>query len=842
MNARWMNWLNERWPVRAVKRWGLEEAMPGGDSFWYCFGSSLLFVFTLQVATGIMQLFYYVPVRDHAYQSVMYLRREVPFGWLIHGLHYWGSNAFIVLLGLHISRVFIWGAYKKPRQLIWMVGVLLLSSVLALSFIGALLPWDELGYWAAEVGTSIAGTTPVIGAFLKMFLRGGAAMTQMTLSRFFVLHVMILPSLLGALILIHLVAFRQFGISGPWKEEKRKTMGRFWPDQVLKDLIVISAIFLALVGLSAFWPAPVTGPADEVDNTYFPKPEWQFLFLYQFIKLFKGRLEPVGTVGVPLLLFLVFILLPFYDRGRERNPLRRLWALAGGAAMVAWLITYTILGHLSNPGGAAAGGSLSISAALSPGARNGAQLFQKQGCMACHTVNGRGGSIGPNLSNEGTSGRTPQWLAQQIRYPKSHDPKTVMPSFSSLSKTQINNLVEFLGSLGKSEGGKEQAGSPDPPPPAGTPRFSPSPGGKKAGAEPEESPSRLAERGKKLFPTLACIGCHTIHGKGGTTGPDLSLEGEKGHSVAWIKQQIRNPKSHDPETVMPSFDYLGGQKIDELAAYLESLTKEEKKEASEKEEAEPAPQPEAKGEEVKREVSEKKPGQAAFLVGSPSRETALFDKNCARCHGPEGKDNVPNPGSDDGAVPPLNPIDRSIYSPDPVVFSRNIDIYIQHGSVPSGPHPKESMPAFGDKLMLTQQMIAQIEAYILSLNGVNRAAIMTPGMKPRDFFIVAAFVFGLVWIVIACFWSGIVRNAPCDAPPETNGKPEGEAKRAYLEIPGEAEQPVCWRRIVFGLVIAISVVIVGGALYYIFSRFVTSKPAPHVPAVSSNAAAGKADG
>jgi ubiquinol-cytochrome c reductase cytochrome b subunit len=140
--SRFINWFTYRWPFRAVIKWSLEEEIPGGDSFWYTFGATTLFVFVIQVVTGIWQLFYYVPTVDHAYQSVSYLRYQVPFGWLIHGLHYWGSNAFIVMVFIHLLRVFIWGAYKAPRQLTWLVGVILLFLVLALSFTGALLPWD----------------------------------------------------------------------------------------------------------------------------------------------------------------------------------------------------------------------------------------------------------------------------------------------------------------------------------------------------------------------------------------------------------------------------------------------------------------------------------------------------------------------------------------------------------------------------------------------------------------------------------------------------------------------------------------------------------------------------
>lgn len=204
-------WVNDRFPISFILREGLREPIPGGARFTYVLGSATLFLFILQMVTGIWQMFYYAPSVDHAYTSVTYLRLHVSFGWLMHGLHYWGAQAFIVVMGLHVIRVFIWAAYKKPRELTWIFGIGLLVISAGLVFTGALLPWDTLGYWAAEVGTSIAGTVPVIGDFTERLMRGGLTMGQLTLSRFFVFHVVILPCLLIALIIGHIIAFRKQG-------------------------------------------------------------------------------------------------------------------------------------------------------------------------------------------------------------------------------------------------------------------------------------------------------------------------------------------------------------------------------------------------------------------------------------------------------------------------------------------------------------------------------------------------------------------------------------------------------------------------------------------------------
>ena len=756
-------WFQYRWPVRQVVRWGLEEEIPGGGTFAYVLGASALFAFVIQVVTGVWQLFFYVPTVDHAYQSVAYIRQEVPYGWLVHGLHYWGSNFFIIIVSLHMARVFIWGAYKKPRELTWMLGVVLFLLVLAESFTGALLAWDELGYWAAEVGTSIAGTVPVIGHFLKMFMRGGAAMGQDTLSRFFVLHVAILAALLGAVIVVHIVAFRQFGSVGPWTERRRSKIGWFWPEQVLRDTLVIVALFMLLVGLCVYCPAPVTGPADHLDNSITPKPEWQFLFLYQFLKLFKGRWEPVGTTGVPLALTLILLLLPFYDRGRHRNPLRRPIAMLGGMGLVAWLIVYTILGYQSHPGAAT---SAKVSTAgLSGSVKAGAELFQKEGCISCHTVHGQGGNIGPNLSNVGAQGLSRQWLSVQIRHPKRHDPSTMMPSFDRLSDKKVDELVDFLESLGgkgpSGAGSQRQKASRRASQPhtgdAPQPRTQPA-------SQPHGDPSARgdAQAGKQWFDAHECIACHTVGGKGGKVGPDLSDEGAKGRSPQWLTVQIRDPKKHVASSIMPSFASLSDRTVANLVAYLESL----RPSAASRPSSRPAPSSQPTTLPLRKWPGP--PGRAAYLVGqtshgigdlgAPQHGKLLYDKYCQSCHGPDGRGGVPNAGSFAGVVPPLAPINPALFSRDPLLFAQNIDRYIQHGSTPPGAQPAHTMPPWGDNLTLSQEMISEIEAYILRLNGVDRAAIRHPGVEPETFLVLMLAILGGTWVLAIFGWiaAGVV--------------------------------------------------------------------------------------
>ena len=644
MLSKIVRWINERWPLTTIIRWSLDEEMPGGTSYAYIFGSCVLIVFLFQVITGVWQLLYFVPTTDRGYESLNYLRTEIPFGWLIHGLHYWGASAMIILVGLHLSQVYIWGAYKNPRQLTWLIGVGNLLLTLALGFTGPALPWDERGYWEAEVAVSSAGTVPFLGTVARNLLAGGTALGQMTVSRFFFLHVAILPGILIAFVILHLVAFRKFGISGPWDEAKRKRTGLFWPDQVFKDGVVVTLIFVALIGLSAYRPPLYSGPLDVLETFYVPKPEWYFLFFYQTLKAFHGVFEPIGTIGIPLLITLLLIFLPFYDRSLERNPARRVTAMICYAIFVTWVITMAILGYYSKPEASTSGTPVATVAtqavSSSPGdpslqnlegAKRGGQLVTSLGCTACHRVNSQGGVIGPEFTGALLKGKSRQWLITQIRNPKAHFPNSIMPAFSSATDQQVNDIVDFLlaTAQGKSVATRRLAKGPSAPPvSAGLPQ--------------------------KTTPT-----------------PSMS------------------PGPHGP------------------------------------------------------------PQEASFAIGNVELGATIFHQSCETCHGAQGKGKVPNPGSANGTVAPLSPIDPTLFNKNAQTFVNNIDPYIQHGSVPEGPNPVLHMLPFGDSESLTQQMIANVEAYVLHLNGVNRAQITHPGLEPPTFFWLVVVVFGFV---LGGFW------------------------------------------------------------------------------------------
>jgi quinol-cytochrome oxidoreductase complex cytochrome b subunit len=214
------DWLDERFEWRKVWEAIFLRKVPHVN-WWYTLGSATLFVAVMQGITGILLTLYYVPTPDHAYDSVVYITTQLPAGWFIRGLHHWGASAMVVLVVLHLLRVFFYGAYKYPREATWLSGLVLLLVVIGFGFTGYLLPWDQKAYWATTVGTRIAGVVPGVGSWILRIARGGEDLSAVTLARFFGVHIWILPVTLATLILVHLYLVIRIGISAvPEKDEK----------------------------------------------------------------------------------------------------------------------------------------------------------------------------------------------------------------------------------------------------------------------------------------------------------------------------------------------------------------------------------------------------------------------------------------------------------------------------------------------------------------------------------------------------------------------------------------------------------------------------------------------
>lgn len=320
------DWLEERIHHRElVDRHMLGYKVPANLNFWYSMGAVLLTLLGIQISTGLLLLVYYVPHIDHAFESVMAITFDIPFGWLVRRIHASASNLFVIVLILHLLSTLILGSYKKPRELQWMSGFILFLLVLGASLSGYLLPWSQLAYWATTVATNSGGSIPYIGEYLVLGLRGGEEVGQATLGRFFALHVFVIPFLIITIVALHLFFMRRTGISKPPHRRGGDEKIPFVPHFALEDLRVIYFFFAILFLFAIFLPQisipeDAWDPANPLLTPPHIKPEWYFLATYQMLKLVPSELIGIlAQVFAGLFLFL----LPFIDRSPERHPGKR---------------------------------------------------------------------------------------------------------------------------------------------------------------------------------------------------------------------------------------------------------------------------------------------------------------------------------------------------------------------------------------------------------------------------------------------------------------------------------------------------------------------------------------
>ncbi|MGH9512063.1 MAG: cytochrome b N-terminal domain-containing protein [Terriglobales bacterium] len=334
-------WLNHRTGLDDLLRITLDEPIPGGARFAYIFGSGLLFIFISQVITGIFLALYYVPSADHAHTTVAYITKAVTAGSFLRSLHAYGASAMVIVLFLHLSQTYIYGAYKGCREILWLSGCVLFGLVLAMAFTGYLLPWDQRAYFATAVGTNAVSEVPWIGESIKRLMRGGTEMGTLTISRFFVAHVFFVPALIFGLLASHIFLFRKAGAAGPVSEDpyhpKQKTEP-FYPRQVLMDLSLTALLIMGLGLLSFFSPMRLGPPANPADAQYVPRPEWYYLPIFQWLKYWHGSAAVIGVLVIPALVVLAIIAVPFLDRSVERRPWKRPIAMGAYAFVVFALV------------------------------------------------------------------------------------------------------------------------------------------------------------------------------------------------------------------------------------------------------------------------------------------------------------------------------------------------------------------------------------------------------------------------------------------------------------------------------------------------------------------------
>lgn len=336
MKALWA-WLDSRTGIQRLTHEALMENIPGGARWRYIWGSALTFCLLIQFITGVALWAAYSPGAQSAWESVFYIQYEMSGGWFLRGLHHYTAHLMVVLLVLHLMQVIIDGAYKAPREVNFWFGLVLLMLTLALALTGYLLPWDQKGYWATKVATSIAAITPVFGSQIERLIVGGSDYGHLTLTRFFALHAGILPGLIVILLVGHIALFRKHGITA--KKPYRKPDAPFWPDQVLMDAVAALAVLSTVVFLTVYLHgAELSAPADPSEPYSAARPEWYFLFLFQFLKYFPGGTEVWGAIVLPSVALLILAAMPIIGQWRlgHRFNLAFLGAVLVGAVFLTW--------------------------------------------------------------------------------------------------------------------------------------------------------------------------------------------------------------------------------------------------------------------------------------------------------------------------------------------------------------------------------------------------------------------------------------------------------------------------------------------------------------------------
>jgi ubiquinol-cytochrome c reductase cytochrome b subunit len=537
------DWLDERTGHRALLGRLLDEHVPGGARWAYVWGSALTLSLAAQAITGWLLMSAYAPSASTAWASVAHVHFTMRAGWLVRGIHHFGAQAMVVLLAAHLVQTAIYGAYRRPREVNWYLGLGLLLVTLAFALTGYLLPWDQKGYWATRVATGILGSVPLVGRALEELVVGGPAYGHLTLTRFYALHVGVLPAAALLLLAAHLALFRRHGVTPPVGADVTK-VDRFYPGQAARDVAVGLAVLVAIFALAgALHGAPLDAPADPASD-YPARPEWYFLPLFELLKYLPGALEPVGAVGVPLLALAYLVALPLVDVGPDRRLRARAGLLAPLGAIGACAL---LLGLLAARADANDPGYASARAVADQRAARAAELFRRgvppegplammrrdpetrgpelfaERCAVCHALGdqkARGDkAAGPDLTGFGARawvlgvlddpdaahrfGRTPfkGMMPSMTRPPE--DPEAAK-MWTPLVPADREAIAAFLEAEAGGRGGRGMPGE------------------------------ALVRR--------RCTGCHRLDGK---TDDDSSLAPElRGWASArWIEAQIEDPGS-----------------------------------------------------------------------------------------------------------------------------------------------------------------------------------------------------------------------------------------------------------------------------------------------------------
>lgn len=535
MLRRVLDWLEERTGVESAVKHFLYEDIPESAGWFQVLGSVALFAFLTQTFTGILLAFNYAATPGDAYNSLRYIVTELTAGRIIRGLHHWGASLMIIVVVLHMTQVFLWGAYKKPRETTWMAGVVLLLVTLAYGLTGYLLPWDNRAYWGTIVTTQIAAQAPGAGPYiLRLLGSDGGSIGVVTFARFYAVHVLVLPPLTMLLIAIHLYLVRRHGIM-PAPEDTAPP-AKFYPRQVFKDTVATFVWFAILIVMAAAVRVPLGHMADPTDINFIPRPEWYFLFLFQLLKVFEGPLELVGSVILPTLAILALFLVPFIDRGTVVRVRKRTGAIAvvvlgllGWAGLTARAVATTPPSTESPDAGLA---QVEPWQQIPADELAAIGYFRKDNCGNCHLL-GKSGSA-PDLTRA-VSQRPADWLIQHFKQPAPNAPPT------QLNAMHLKGLATFVAQR-DAKAVEAWSGAP-----------------------------QQAVEGAMVYQASQCAMCHELNGVGQKVGPPLN--GVAGRRTRdWLENHFADPQKFSPGSTMPPYKF-NSHDLDRITSYLLEIPK-----------------------------------------------------------------------------------------------------------------------------------------------------------------------------------------------------------------------------------------------------------------------------
>ncbi|MBU2644441.1 cytochrome b N-terminal domain-containing protein [bacterium] len=432
----------------------LYKKLPSDLGWSATLGSLCALVFVVEVVTGMLLAMYYNPSPDLAYESIQFIMNDVSMGNILRGIHHWGASAMVILVFTHLMTVFFSGSYKTPRELTWTIGVFLFLFTLGLGFTGYLLPWDQKAYWATVVSSNIPRDIPLIGDYITRIMLGGDRISGLTLTRFYSLHMLVLPSLLAIFVLIHIYLIRIHGLAehpvsavAAEKPQQGEPAGEiaFYPEHLFKCTILFTIVFGVILALAFFAHVPLEDKVGTIDDAYLPRPDWYYMWLFQILTFFSGSSEVIGSLVIPLGGVCLLFLMPWLSKNNLRGLADRPLATAMGTVSIIGIVYLTLMGFA---GARPYGQIVPVpDRTLTPSETVGLAVFVARDCAYCHNIHGKGGrTVGPDLTNMPAKKRTDRELIAFIRDPQSVSRWSIMPKYD-LTHSQAQGIADFILAL-----------------------------------------------------------------------------------------------------------------------------------------------------------------------------------------------------------------------------------------------------------------------------------------------------------------------------------------------------------------------------------------------------------